>query len=258
MKKLLIATATLAAVGTSAFAADMPVKAPIYKAPPPVYTWTGCYVGGNVGGAWAKSDWTYRNINPYDAFGPAGPIIGTDNSFSMSDVIGGVQGGCNYEFANNVVVGIEGTWSGTHLDQTNPNVVQVFAPIAAQTVETTINSMYTIAGRLGYAFAPAWLGYVKGGYASAKINTAGVTGAAVPGFNWTSSNWNDGYVVGVGTEYKLTPNVVVGAEYDYIGLSTHDQVGAIPAEPAFPAVHGVNASVQSVTARLSFMFSPGH
>jgi outer membrane immunogenic protein len=176
----------------------------------------------------------------------------------MSDVIGGVQGGCNYEFANNVVVGIEASWSGTHLDQTNPNVVQVFAPAAPQTVETTINSMYTLAGRLGYAFTPATLGYVKGGYASAKINTAGVTGPAVPGFNWTSSNWNDGFVVGAGLEYKLMPNVVVGAEYDYIGLVTHDQVGAIAAvAPTFAAVHGVNANVQTLTARLSFLFPVG-
>jgi outer membrane immunogenic protein len=256
MKKLLIATATLAAVGTSAFAADMPVKAPIYKAPPPVYTWTGCYIGGNVGGAWAKSDWTYRNINPYDAAGPAGPILATDNSFSMSGVIGGVQGGCNYEFSNNVVVGIEGTWSGTHLDQTEPNVVQF--PGTSETVQTTINSMYTIAGRLGYAFAPAWLGYVKGGYASAKIQTNG-TEIPFPGFNWTSSNWNDGFVVGAGLEYKLMQNVVVGAEYDYIGLSTHDQVGAIAAvAPANFAVHGVNANVQTLTARLSFLFPVGH
>jgi len=162
------------------------------------------------------------------------------------------------EFSNKVVVGIEGTGSGTHLDQTISNVVQVFAPVAPQTVETTINSIYTVAARLGYAFAPAWLGYVKGGYASAPVHTTGVTGAAVPGFNWISSHWDDGFVVGAGTEYMLTPHVVVGLEYDYVGLNAHDQVGVIPGlAPQFNVVHGVNANIQSVTARFSFLFGPG-
>jgi outer membrane immunogenic protein len=35
----------------AAAAADLPVKAPMYS-PAPVYNWTGCYVGGNVGGGW--------------------------------------------------------------------------------------------------------------------------------------------------------------------------------------------------------------
>ena len=250
---LAVSALLIAAPLSTARAADMPVKAPPLPATP-VSTWTGCYVGGNLGGAWARSDWTYRNINRYDAPGPAGPIVATDNSFSMSSVIGGLQAGCNYEFASNVVLGIEGTWSVTHLDQTIPNVVQVFAPFAPQTVETRIDSIYTVAARLGYAFAPAWLGYVKGGFASAQIDTSGLTGAPVPGFNWTSSHWNPGFVAGAGAEYKLAPNVIVGLEYDYIGLSTRDQAGPITGlPPVFWVVHGVNANVQSVTARISLL-----
>jgi opacity protein-like surface antigen len=95
---------------------------------------------------------------------------------------------------------------------------------------------------------------VKGGFASAEINTSGLTGAPVPGFNWTASHWNPGFVVGAGAEYKLLPNVIVGLEYDYIGLSTRDQVGPIISQPpVFWVVHGVNANVQSVTARFSLL-----
>src|SRR5262249_45704316 len=51
MRKLLVGTAVLAlAASGSAFAADIPVKAP--RAPivaPVIYTWTGCYIGGHVG-----------------------------------------------------------------------------------------------------------------------------------------------------------------------------------------------------------------
>jgi outer membrane immunogenic protein len=251
----LAAAVTAALVATPAGAADMAVKAPV--APVPVSTWTGCYVGGNMGGDWASSHWTYRNVNPYDALGPGAPIIGTDNSFRMSGVIAGVQGGCNVQFAN-VVLGVEASWSGTHMNQTVPNVVQVFAPFATQTVQTSIDSMYTVAGRLGYVFAPAWMGYVKGGYAAARIDTAGFTDA-LPAFNWQSSAWHSGFVAGTGVEYKVMPHMVVGVEYDYVSLDTKDQTGVIgfgfPA--AFNPVAGVRANVQSVTARINYLFGPG-
>ena len=52
--KTLIASAAFIAIGTAvAAAADMPVNAP--PPPPlPVFSWTGFYVGGNIGGAWSN------------------------------------------------------------------------------------------------------------------------------------------------------------------------------------------------------------
>ena len=64
MRKLLVATAATAVtaalaalVGTPALAADM--AAPVYKAPPPpapIFSWTGFYIGGELGGAWANGN----------------------------------------------------------------------------------------------------------------------------------------------------------------------------------------------------------
>ena len=54
MKKLATAIAAIALIGTPAFAADMAVKAPP-PAPAPVHSWTGWYVGGNVGYSWGRS-----------------------------------------------------------------------------------------------------------------------------------------------------------------------------------------------------------
>ncbi|MCW5692427.1 MAG: hypothetical protein KIT48_08685 [Pseudolabrys sp.] len=71
--------------GLSANAADMPVKGPVYKAPPMVmYNWTGCYIGGNLGGVWGKS-----NID----------IPGYPSNFDIntSSFVGGGQLGCNYQ-----------------------------------------------------------------------------------------------------------------------------------------------------------------
>jgi opacity protein-like surface antigen len=82
MKKLLLASvAAVVLLGGSANAADLARPAPIY-APAPVvvslFTWTGCYVGGNVGGVWAMSDWN-------DA------ILGDFGSSSATGALGGLQ-----------------------------------------------------------------------------------------------------------------------------------------------------------------------
>jgi outer membrane immunogenic protein len=57
MKRILLGAAALAALAAPAFAADMPArpytKAPAYTAPQVVYNWTGFYIGGHVGGAFA-------------------------------------------------------------------------------------------------------------------------------------------------------------------------------------------------------------
>jgi len=58
--KTLIASVAFSVLGTAvAGAADMPVKAPPPLPPPvPVFSWTGFYVGGNIGGAWGNNRWT--------------------------------------------------------------------------------------------------------------------------------------------------------------------------------------------------------
>jgi opacity protein-like surface antigen len=82
MKRLLLAAAaTTFAIG-SATAADMPVKAPMLKAPPPVYSWTGCYLDAGVGYGMYNQDEsetafgiTTYTIRTADAVGSAGSAV---------------------------------------------------------------------------------------------------------------------------------------------------------------------------------------
>src|ERR1700736_5563003 len=80
MRTVLLAGAgVVALLGGHSNAADL---APIYAPPPPVvavFTWTGCYVGGNAGGIWANTDWT-------------DPALGDFGSNTASGALGGVQG----------------------------------------------------------------------------------------------------------------------------------------------------------------------
>src|SRR5450631_3715842 len=94
MKKLLLGAAAIIAFAAPAFAADMPArtysKTPAYTAPEVVYNWTGFYIGGHVGGAFAGNN----------------SLQGSGGRF-----LGGVQGGFDYQFANNFVAGVEAQYS---------------------------------------------------------------------------------------------------------------------------------------------------
>src|SRR5882757_11247822 len=93
MKKLLLGAATCMVFAAPALAADLPArpytKAPAYTAPEAVYNWTGFYIGGHIGGAFGGSS-----------------LDGSDGSF-----LGGVQGGFDYQFATNWVIGAEAQYS---------------------------------------------------------------------------------------------------------------------------------------------------
>jgi outer membrane immunogenic protein len=89
--------ALLGLIGGAAKAADLPPPAAaLVYAPPPViayFTWTGCYVGGHVGGLWASRDWNDQI--------PGDPLFGTDlGGYNTSGVLGGAQLGCNYQVGN--------------------------------------------------------------------------------------------------------------------------------------------------------------
>src|SRR4051812_35335071 len=99
MKKLLLATVALVALGAPALAADMAAR-PYTKAPPPVmapiYNWTGFYIGGHIGAAFGNDN----NFN--------GLVVGNNNDARF---LGGVQGGFDYQFAPNWVLGAEAQYS---------------------------------------------------------------------------------------------------------------------------------------------------
>ena len=169
------------------------MRAPVYKAPPPpapiaqVYNWTGFYIGGHVGGAFSGS-------NSFD---------GNDGRFLV-----GVQGGADYQFAPNWVVGIEAQYSWL---PTNSDRSLAFAPAGLATLDN--RGIGSVTGRLGYAWGPV-LVYAKGGYAFLD-RSLDVTVAGVPAAFSTSGKGKDGYTVGAGLEYMFAQNWSVKAEYQY-------------------------------------------
>jgi outer membrane immunogenic protein len=219
MKKFLLAgAAMLALFGGTASAADLAVKAPVYRAPPPVYvfSWTGCYVGGNVGGVWIKKDETLTT-----PFGTA--VAGTSfGSHDADSVIGGVQGGCNYQVGG-WVFGIQGDYdwtdaSGSHVNPRFPT----------WTDASKTKWLASVTGRVGYAW-DRLLGYVKGGGAweGDEYTITAPFGIA------TASETRSGWTVGVGLEYAFTNWLTGFVEYNYYDFGTRSNGFATPAGTPF-------------------------
>jgi outer membrane immunogenic protein len=191
MKKFLLGAAALVAFAAPATAADIAArpysKAPAYTAPQVVYNWTGFYVGGHLGGAFAGDN----------------SLLGNDARF-----LGGVQGGFDYQFAGNWVVGAEAQYSW--LANNNNGVLFPGGTL----VTTNNNQLGSVTGRLGYAWGPALL-YAKGGYAWRDNANLTVVNAGAPVAFTTAGNHKDGYTVGAGLEYMFTPNWSAKAEYQY-------------------------------------------
>ncbi len=131
---------------------------------------------------------------------------------SESGFIGGGQIGCNYQ-TGPWVFGIEGTFAGTSIKGERTFTLVNLDP----TFTTKLDSVATVTGRLGYAW-DNWLLYGKGGYAGADVKFS-VSDPNIFGFG-SESDWQSGWTAGVGVEYGLTPNWILGIEYDYIGLET--------------------------------------
>jgi outer membrane immunogenic protein len=226
------------AIGTfvvaQAMAADMPVKAPLLKAPPPVFTWTGCYLGGYAGGAAGER---VRTFDPRSATGafyndgnPAAVAPGTGGYryTTGSSGIGGGTLGCNWAVpASSFVWGIEGESGYMRLTRraVDPFSLGPVANFNGDTIDTTrIGDWYGAAtGRLGWANDRA-LFYVKGGagFTGARASVTdicttapcgGATLAAVSG-----SNSRAFWVGGGGVEYAWTDQWSIKAEYLFLGI----------------------------------------
>jgi outer membrane immunogenic protein len=262
MKRAFITVAALATfVGTPALAADMALKAP----PPPasVATWTGWYIGADVGGTWFNQSATWNPLPTAAAFG-ANTITGTERA---SGVIGGVYAGYNYQISPSGLVGIEADISGT---RANGNVTQTWTTFGTATpIPGSFNSqssrldwLSSVRGRLGVLATPSLLAYVTGGAAWGGFNYSatdsnGVAGgglytAPVSSFNKTQS----GFVVGGGLEWMATHNWLFRAEYLYYGFNSGPNViGTSVNFPTFPSnyVWGkANVNVARVGAAYKF------
>ncbi len=229
-----------------ASAADL--SRPSVVAPPVAFSWTGCYVGGYLGGAGADRDAVFTDLgnSMFRAFsgGSARLANGTrvegTHSWGVpldSSVIGGGTLGCNWQPVGSAfVLGVEGEGGYMKLKGSafDPLISPTLTVAAFRGTPDVLGSAqagdwYAMAtGRLGYAFDRV-LVYVKGGAAfvpiSASVHDNCLNTAAGCG-NWIiSTSASDTITIGTiggGLEWAFRPNWSIKAEYMFIGLGGHN------------------------------------
>jgi outer membrane immunogenic protein len=274
MKKLLLGTVALVALGlggTSAMAADMPV----YKAQPlPVWTWAGVYFGAHGGGAWGDSHYLATAV----AILPASIIREQVDQKPGGWVVGG-QAGARWQWGG-WVVGVEATLAASdirandqacgigNISAANPGTCIVSAGIvqAAGTLferDIRISNLYTATAQVGWAFNRT-LWYVKGGYAGGQVKLEdrvvglpNAAGAFVQGISRQAHGWT----VGTGIEYLVLQNLSLGIEYDYIRLGFGDTRGApianIVVFPGPQTYQNFRVDIHQVVARANYRLDWG-
>lgn len=205
---------------------------------PIVYSWTGCYIGGEGGGNWGRS--RTRLATTGEPF---------QNAFDISGGIAGVEWGCNYQMGQ-FVIGYEGDWSWTNKKGTAFDGLTAGNPLIPITVEERWIS--TQRGRLGWAFDRVLL-FVSGGFAFADSRWSGAllpSAGFNPGLIATDTFRSTGWVVGVGLEYAMTDNWTVKGEYLYTDLGSRTICAATCPTPPFGSFAARNVSLTDNIVRV--------
>lgn len=247
MKNAAIGIAIIAAlIGTPALAADMAVKAPP-AAVAPAWSWTGFYVGGNVGYGWGNLSVSESPGDPLTALPEAGgqTLVDTaSTSFDTNGLFGGVQAGYNRQFNEKWVAGVETDFDGANIKGTgSAPLTMTTLPIDTLTASQKVAWFGTARARVGYLPANSLMIYATGGLAYGKVdesaNVSIMPGSALgpqafgfafycsnpaaPGgpptcFAGSQSRVSVGWTAGGGVEAELTRNLTLKVEYLYVNL----------------------------------------
>lgn len=248
--------AVCAMLGIGAASAADPAARPYTKAPILVgnpVTWTGCYLGGNLG-----AGWDHFNAGEVGFAGVPTPFVDYGSN-DASSLIGGGQIGCDYQFASSWVIGIQGQADFGTI--TSSNAVAAFPGITAQ---FKVNNIETLTGRLGYTVVPAFLAYVKGGAAWMNASAAALV-PALGGLVGESADFGmNGYTVGGGLEWMFAPGWSVFGEYNYTNFGPKNvnfpSTGLVPGFGPAGALADTNAirlTNQTALAGVNYKFNWG-
>jgi outer membrane immunogenic protein len=279
-KHLLSGVGLLALLGSSAVAADLPVKV----APAPVCTtcnptnWSGFYLGVNVGGSIGsgRTDNTIALDPSAPSAGVTNPISALSYKHSPAGVLGGGQIGFNWQ-AGRWVLGLEADWDATsQRDKVDSHAflasTVVVAPASLDySDEQKIKWLATARARLGWAH-DWFLWYVTGGAAWGKVasnyafqvtglNAGGTTvfgtGPAAASFGATKSGWT----VGGGVETSFGTNWSAKLEYLYVDLGSVTNTFTVPLTTTPTALYTFTSTSQIrdhiIRAGLNYRFGGG-
>jgi outer membrane immunogenic protein len=250
-----VTTAVGAILGIgAASAADLPVKAPV-MAVAPIYSWTGFYIGGNLGYSFGRSSNTWdvfapnSNGSPTSSNCPPGGnafcASGGDTN-RLNGIIGGLQAGYNWQ-AGKYLFGLEADIQSsgqkhdqlfTMINQTNSTFqgIPITGTVAA-TYSENLSWLSTVRGRVGFA-SDRWMFYATGGLAVGQVSINGSATAnglvgnagsctpinqvatTCPLGSFSNSVTRAGWTLGAGVEGAFAGNWSWKVEYLHVDLGT--------------------------------------
>ena len=235
MRKTVTTLAVFSALSTAALAADLPVRAPAAYAPAPItrQMWTGCYIGGNIGGAFGDASIS----------GVAGSISSNGSGFA-----GGGQIGCDYQFSGGWVLGLRNLIDAT---SNKRSATLVNGPLAGNVVNFNNQWFDTLTGRLGYAVAPSTLFYFQGGGAWAHTSTNVTAGGIQIG---QTSATRSGWTVGGGFEWMFAPHWSWFLEGNYMDFGSKSGIAITPVACPAGCAFTAKASESTVLSGVNYRF----
>jgi len=216
-------------------------KAP--AAAPMTYDWTGCYVGGHVGGVVSEDRTTSAS--------------GNSVGFSSVGFVGGGQIGCDYQFAPGWVGGVEARAAWSSLKNSHPGIVRF--PAAGVTVPSQLtlgnNFLASATARLGHSFADRWLVYVRGGAAwtREKIDDAFTSPAGLavdPAATMTRTGWT----AGTGVEWAFSSHWSANLEYNYYDFGKQGTLLSSATNNVTVSIFSLKDTMHAVTAGVNYRF----
>lgn len=232
-----LVSTTAILISFSARAADLPARvqpaAPVAHAPP--FSWTGFYLGGELG--WIRTDPVYTT---------GAVVLGTP--FLVSAATGkdglsyGILAGYNYQ-TGNLVLGVEGDFQGWTVGKIR------YTSITGDFLTAHSKWGGSVRGRVGYA-ADRALFYVSGGAAFVSSETSiPTTGISIGG-----GDTRVGWTLGAGIDYAFTNNWFTGVEYRYSQFESKSLVYPIPVLNFGTIGLKQDLSNNQVTARIGYRF----
>jgi outer membrane immunogenic protein len=217
IRSFLMAGVSSIVLATTALAADLPSRAapPIYAPPPPVFNWSGFYIGinGGYGGD--------RFRLPFSIGATTGNASITSGGF-----VGGGQVGFNYQWpTTNFLIGFEADIDATSIrGAIGVNATSPFGFTSSASIGSRITYIGTARGRIGWAWDRFFVfgtgGFAYGGTRPFVNFSTSTPAGIVTGVNISQNFSRTGFAAGGGFEYALTPNWTFRTEYLFVSLGT--------------------------------------
>jgi outer membrane immunogenic protein len=223
-----------------AFAADLPpIKAAFPAAPVPL-SWTGCHVGGHLGGV--VSDDSTTNM------------LASSIRFNSPGFTGGGQIGCDYQFALGWVAGVEGRAGWTNLKNTHSATVRNLVTGVTLPSQFALRNDFlaSTTARLGYNFAPHWLVFARGGAAwtNEKADDAFTTVAGVA-VDPAAAVSRSGWTIGTGVNWAFASHWSASVEYNYYDFGSRG-AKLTDANNVTVSISSVKDTVHAVTIGMDY------